>query len=268
MPQKQTAKPPAKFRDAVPVMLVLCAFALTTLAALPRWGECGDRAIIMATEEWPPFRMNDPNSPSGFRGIDIDIAERLSDAIGIPIVVQRHPWARALALMRTGGADMITGVARTQEREAFMHYVPISYYAVHPVFYARKERGDAIQTYADLVDGPSVGYSLHSAYFEPFNSDDRIKKVGLSTEPQLLHALALGRIDVIIGTDPNISFDIARLGYRDALEPTRYQPPKKTELFIALSRKSPAMAHAKKIEQALKRLLANATIEAIFGNYR
>jgi polar amino acid transport system substrate-binding protein len=169
--------------------------------------------------------------------------------------------------MRSGQADMITGIAYTPERETFMHYVPISYYAVRPVFYTQKGKGHLIQSYKDLY-GPSVGYSLNSAYFEPFNSDSKINKVGISTEGQLMQVLALGRIDIIIGTDPNISYDVVRLGYRDILEPTAYQPPNKTELFIALSRKSPAMAISQDIEQAVRRLIKNGTVDKIIKAYR
>lgn len=242
-------------------------FALFFLFILPGWGFGENTRIIMVTEHWPPFRMNDENSPSGFRGIDIDIIQKLSEAIGKPIDIQRHPWARSLEQMRSGRADMITGIAHTPERETFMHYVPVSYYAVRPVFYTQKGKGHLIQSYQDLY-GPSVGYSLNSAYFEPFNSDSKIKKMGLSTEVQLLQVLALERIAVTIGTDPNISYEVARLGYRDVLEPTAYQPPNKTELFIALSRKSPVMALAQEIEQALRRLMANGAIDEIIKAYR
>jgi polar amino acid transport system substrate-binding protein len=221
----------------------------------------------MVTEQWPPFRINDEKSPSGFRGIDIDITNKLSEALGITIEIQHHPWARALELMRSGQADMITGIAYTPERETFMHYVPISYYSVRPVFYTQKGKGHLTQSYNDLY-GPSVGYSLNSAYFEPFNSDTKINKVGLSKEEQLLQVLALGRIDIIIGTDPNISYDVARLGYRDVLEPTTYQPPNKTELFIALSRKSRAIDIAVDIEKVLRLLKANGYIDKIIKTYR
>jgi len=83
-----------------------------------------------------------------------------------------------------------------------------------------------------------------------------------------MKVLALERIDITIGTDPNISYDVARLGYRDILEPTSYQPPNKTELFIALSRKSGAMDFAQEIEQALRRLMTNGTIDKIINSYR
>jgi len=245
----------------------LPGFILILLLLLPGIGSGQNRRLIMVTEQWPPFRMNDSNSPSGFRGIDIDITNKLSESLGISIDIQRHPWARALELMRSGQADMVTGIAYTPERETFMHYVPVSYYAVRPVFYTQKGKGHLIQSYKDLY-GPSVGYSLNSAYFEPFNSDSKINKVGLSTEEQLMKVLALGRIDITIGTDPNISYDVARLGYRDILEPTSYQPPNKTELFIALSRKSGAIDFAQEIEQALRRLMTNGTIDKIINSYR
>jgi len=242
-------------------------FVLFFLLILPARGDSQNTRMIMVTEHWPPFRIEDQNSPSGFRGIDIDITHKLSEAIGITFEIQGHPWARALEQMRNGQADMITGIAYTLEREAFLYYVPVSYYAVRPVFYTQKGKGHLIQSYGDL-HGPSVGYSLHSAYFEPFDSDAQIHKLGLSTEVQLLHVLALGRIAVTIGTDPNISYEIARLGYKGVLEPTQYQPPNKTELFIALSRKSPAMAISQKIEQALRRLMRDGTIEEIIHAYR
>jgi polar amino acid transport system substrate-binding protein len=138
---------------------------------------------------------------------------------------------------------------------------------VRPVLYTRKGKGGMIQSYSDLY-GPSVGYSINSVYFELFDSDMQIKKTGLSTEAQLLQVLALGRIDIIIGTDPNISYEVARLGYRGILEPTAYQPTQKTELFIAISRKSPAISKVKEIEQTLLRLMKDGTIDKITSSYR
>lgn len=237
------------------------------LLFLPGVGFGQNARLVMVTEQWPPFRLNDEKAPSGFRGIDIDIVNKLAAELGITIEIQRHPWARALEMMRNGQADMITGAARTAEREVFMHYVPISYYAVRPVFFTQKGKGQLIRSYQDL-NGKSIGYSLNSAYFEPFNSDTKLNKVGLSTEPQLLQVLALKRLDLVIGTEPNISYDRARLGYVDVLEPTAYQPPDKTELFIALSRKSRAMEFAPEVERALHKFMTDGTIEAILQDYR
>ena len=246
------------------LILGSCLFSLLTVSGFT---QSPVNKLIMVTEEWPPYRMNDPISPSGFSGIDIDLTLALEKELGIPIEIQRHPWARALAMMDAGQADLITGIARTPEREAYMAYIFPSYSAVRPVFYAPKGRGSEIQTYNDLY-GKTIGMSTHSAYFEPFNSDIRLNKVNLSTEIQILNMLALQRIELAIGTDPNMSYDVARLNHGDKVEPTAYQPETNTPLYIALSRNSLAMSMYSQIERALQTLLENQTIEEILSKYR
>lgn len=237
------------------------------LLVFPTHGHSENTHIIMVTEDWPPFRISDDASPSGFRGIDIDIADKIAEAIGCTIEIRHHPWARALEQMKSGQADLITGVAYTEERAAFLHYIPVAYSEVRPVFITSKSKASTISTYADL-HGPSIGYSLNSVYFEPFDSDPRINRVSFSTEAQLLKVMALERIDVIVGTDPNISYEIKRLNYGAQLTPTAYQPDEKTQLYFALSRKSPAMELAEKIESVLQQLVNTGAIDAIQNAYR
>lgn len=255
------------FKSQLQTGSLLLKLVLFILLSSPSLTFAKDTRIIIATEYWPPFRISDDTNHSRFRGIDIDIINELSKALGVGIEIQHHPWARALEQIRNGQADMITGIAYTKERDRYMYYVPISYCSVHPVFYTRKGKEKLIRTYKDLY-GQSVGYSINSVYFEPFDDDSHIDKIGVSTESQLLKVLALGRIDFIIGTDPNISFEIARLGYRDRLVPTEYQPSENTRLFMAISRKSPVMSQSKKIEQILQRLLSEGTIDKIINSYR
>jgi len=141
----------------------------------------GHEPLIAVTEAWPPFRINSEGTKYGFSGIDMDIIEGLEKELNIEIVVQRHPFARALEMIRTGEADLTPGIARTEKRSLFIAYVPTSYDVVTPVFYTQKDRGHLVQTYDDLYRF-KIGYSLHSAYFEPFNSDDKLQKMGISTE--------------------------------------------------------------------------------------
>jgi polar amino acid transport system substrate-binding protein len=228
------------------------------------WGE--EKTYRMATEEWPPFRLIDPGSQSGFRGIDIELVAALERVLGVRILIERHPWARALEMMRAGQVDFLTGVARTAEREQFMHYVDVSYCAVRPRFYTQKGKGKEILSYEHLY-GKTIGYSLNSAYFEPFNSDSKLVKQGLSTETQLLQVLALNRLDIIIGTDPNLSYDVARLKLGEEVELTAYQPDKRTDLYIAISKRSPMLEDAATVEGALRTLLAEGVVERILQDF-
>ncbi len=243
--------------------LILCIGSAATLAAQTSQ----ETTLIMVTEVWPPYRMDDPASPSGFRGIDIDLCLALEKRLGIRIDIQRVPWARALDMMKSGQADIITGIARTSEREAFLHYLPTSYSVVRPMFLAPKGQGSLVRSYDDLY-GKSIGQSTHSAYFPRFNTDNALNKQSLSTETQILQMLALKRIDLAIGTDPNLSWDIARLGLRDSVEPTAWQPEERTELFLAISRKSPAAALLERMDAALRAMIADGSIAAIQAAYR
>ncbi|MBL8968626.1 MAG: amino acid ABC transporter substrate-binding protein [Spirochaetaceae bacterium] len=223
--------------------------------------------LLMVTEEWPPFRFAEAGGPAGLGGLDIDLCRRLEKLLGVTIEIQVHPWPRALEMLKSGQADMMTGVAYTAERAEYLSYVPTPYFSVTPVFYAPKGKGALVRAYEDLV-GQSIGQSKSTAYFEPYNSDSKLTKITLGSEAQILQMLALGRIDLAIGTDPNISYDIARLGYRGSLERTVFQPAVKTDLRIALSKRSPAASLVERMDEAIRSLVAEGGIEAIAAKYR
>jgi len=224
------------------------------------------KKLIAVTEEWPPFRIQSQGSKHGFVGIDIDILERLAVVLNREIEVQRHPFARALEMIRTGDADIIPGVAHTEKRAAFILYVPTSYFEVGPVFYTQKGRGHLVRDYEDLYRF-DVGYSLHSAYFEPFNSDGRIRKIGVSTEEQLVKMVALNRLDITIGTNPNLAWDIKRYGFKDKLEQTHYIPTQKTPIYFGLAKGAGYGELQLKIDSYLKKIIANGELQQIIDAY-
>jgi len=243
---------------------LLCAVALFTLSAIPA---IAHPRIVMVTEAWPPFRIEDESAPQKFSGIDIDIMRLVAAELGIEVEIQRHPWGRSLEMLKNGQVDMITGVAFSKERTEFLAYVSTPYASVQPVFYIRKGSAASVKSYNDLY-GKSIGQSTSSIYFQPYDTDVKLNKVNLSTEEQIIRMLALGRIDLAIGTDPNLAWDIARLGLRDAVEHTSYVPPVKTDLYIAFSKKSSAIELLSAIDAVITKMKAAGTIDAIIAKYR
>jgi polar amino acid transport system substrate-binding protein len=218
-------------------------------------------------EKWPPFRIEDKEIPEGFKGLDIEILNELSKKLNIKIQIKRSPWARSLANLKSGDSDIITGVAYTDERAEYINYAEPSYYSVNPVFYVKKGRGRLIKNYNDLYSY-SIGYSIKSAYFEPFNSDTKLKKIELSSETHLIKMLMLGRVDAIIGTEPNISYDLIKSGNKSKVEPVLYKPDKKTKLFIGVSKKSPLASRMKEIEKVINDMLNEKKIERLMKKYQ
>jgi len=226
-----------------------------------------EEKLIAVTEVWPPFRINSSAEEFGLTGVDVDLLSMLESELGIEVEIQRHPFARALEMIKTGEADLTTGIAYTDDRAEFILYVPTSYYSVGPVFYTQKGKGSLIRNYNDLYSY-NIGYSLHSAYFEPFNSDTKIPKVGVSTEKQLVNMLALKRLDVIIGTNPNLAYDIKQYGLSEKLEETQYRPEQQTAIFIGLSKKKNDMKLLQQINDYLSKIIENGEMGRILDKYK
>lgn len=223
--------------------------------------------LTVVTEVWPPFRIIDSTGEHGFVGVDIDIIEGLEDFLNCKIDVIRCPFARALEHIRNGKADIITGVAFTEKRSEFIDYIYPSYFSVGPVFYTQRGRGHLVKSYDDLKNY-KVGYSLSSAYFEPFDSDPNLNKVGISTEEQLIKMVAKGRLDFIVGTNPNIQYDIKKHALKDEVEQANFVPQKTTPIFFGVSKGHENEMLKTKIEEYLRKIIANGDLIRITKKYQ
>lgn len=158
----------------------------------------GAPTLTVATDVWPPFRIVQPDGRFG--GLDMDILQQLQRRSGIRFEVKRVPRGRALKQMQTGQVDLMIGLAMTAERAAFIDYLQPAYYQCRPAFYGKAAAVSTLRTYADL-QGKKVGYVLNSAYFAPFDADNRLDKHGVPTEDQLLRMVQRGHLPLMIGTD-------------------------------------------------------------------
>ncbi|MFO6422283.1 substrate-binding periplasmic protein [Motilimonas sp. KMU-193] len=220
--------------------------------------------LIVATDEWPPFRISKPGD--GFIGLDIDLLAALSAKTGIQFQVKRYPWARALSHMEIGQVDMMVGLAKTPSREKYIHYLQPSYFDCYPAFYTTKDIHKPINSYQDLYYY-RIGYVRDSAYFEPFDSDKELLKHSVPTEIQLLKMAQKGHIEVFIGTDCQVEYEISRQGLWLSLARAPYKPEHQVSLFIGFSKKSPHLKLAGEIEKALVELLQSEDFEEITRQY-
>lgn len=221
------------------------------------------REIIVATDSWPPFRMIDKKP---FTGIDFDMWEEISKRLNIKIKFEVYPWSRILHNLETGKIDAMSGVAKRKERELYVNYTAPSYYSCSPVFYLRKGEGKLINEYKDLYKYP-IGYVSNSAYFDKFDNDKKLNKFGVNKEIQLLKMLDAKRINVIIGTDCQVDYDLIKLGYKDKFEKAHFKPKSSTELYIVISKKSSFSKELSKINETIKEILEENRMEKIGNKY-
>jgi len=168
--------------------------------------------------------------------------------------------------LQQGKADLMTGLARAAEREAYIRYLPRPYYACAPRFYTARERAPALRSYAQL-SGLNVGQVLGSAYFEPFDSDQSLRKIAVNNESQLLEMLARGRLDAVIGTDCQVDYELRDPRWAARIVKAQFRPAARTELFIGFSRQRPLQAEYSRVEQALEQLHAEGWIAQAARRY-
>ncbi|WP_026339208.1 substrate-binding periplasmic protein [Psychromonas ossibalaenae] len=222
------------------------------------------KSLVVASDQWPPFRMID--AQGNFSGFDIDILEAVAKLTAVEFKVKRYPWTRALKTMSIGGVDMMTGLAYTKERALYINYVDFPYYSCSPAFYMQKHLHSDIKQYRDLYQY-KVGYVLESAYFEPFNSDPKIVRHGVVTETQLLKMAARGRLDVFIGTDCQVDYEITKRGLWSKLKKASFSPAGKVDLFLGVSRRNSSKELLNMLQVALIELQESGQLKQIAARY-
>lgn len=221
--------------------------------------------LRVVTDYWPPFRMQ--GDDGRVEGLDIDLLSELERRTGLRFEVRLQPWARGLEDMRRGQADLMTGLARTAEREQYIDYLLPAYHACAPRLYGSPQRAASIRDYVQLA-GQRIGYVLQSAYFEPFDSDPALTKIGVKNEEQLLQMQLRGRVELLIGTDCQVDFQLRDPRLARQLVKLTYQPPQQTLLFIGMARASPRLTERERLAKALQGLLHDGWMERAVRRYR
>lgn len=134
-----------------------------------------DRALIVVGEEFPPFEFIENGEVVG---IDIDIASRIFDKIGIPVVFHILPWKRAWYMIKTGQADAVLSTSRKDSREPYLWYPDQAMWASEFVFFTHRDRilptfkGYSTILEKNLKVGVTQGNSYYSGFWQAFPYQD------------------------------------------------------------------------------------------------
>lgn len=213
--------------------------------------------IRVAVNHAPPYRIINGASTGG---IYVDIAKDLAAGLGFQIEFVDVPFARALAMMESGEADMMLGPNRTAEREAFMRFLteaPLP--KEDKVFYYLKSEG-IVMEYSDLFK-LTVSVVRGSNYFEPFNGDTKIRKDENPDHLQCLRKVGGGRTDTTIVPERLGDYLLAQNGIALHKSPYRIEGE---PAYFTVSKKSWLHPQAGRVAAALQKL----SLAPYFDRYR
>jgi len=246
-------------------MMFLLAVCFVFLAPLARAEETSRHTLRFPVTDWQPFTIG---KEAPFGGIDVDIAREVAKRLNFNLDLRACPFRRCLRLAEMGAIDMMSGIAFNEKRGKYLNYLRERPYGkVAVAFYVRTGQAELISTYEDL-HGYTVGMVRGSHYFDPFNTDETVRKYQAATEAALLPMLAGERLSVIVGTNPNLDYQILKAGYKGQFEAAHYDPQQEVPIYFALSRKSPLQGYKHKIAAVFDDMRADGTFEVIYSKYK
>ena len=183
-------------------------------------------------------------------GRDAELALRLADKLTLTPEIVGCPFARCLRMMKAGQLDIMFGLLKYPEREAYMHFLNPPYFAstTRYLIYGHQSSLD-IETLKEL-DGRLVGY-LRGARLPDFFA--QIETYEFTHTEELLQALDKKRVDYVLGLERSLD---------SAIKEKHFTHIAKTHLFIdyevqgfaAVSRHSPFIEETSVLESALSAL--------------
>ena len=155
----------------------------------------GDKIFNAIASPFPPF--TGPNLKD--KGVAWEICKAALEAQGYIVNLEFAPWARAMEDSKKGKYDGLLPAYRTEERMRWFLY-PMPLLTINTGFIKHKLKkeitynGD-LRTLIGYNIGVGKGYSTE----DEFDKADYLNKVFVSTTPQILKMLWLGRLDLAVG---------------------------------------------------------------------
>ncbi len=243
-----------------------CFFLVLAVCSLTAWAQ-GDNGnvrdspltVVVGVDHLPPYRIVDSEGQSG---LYLDLFNEIAHRLGWQVVYEEIPFRRTLLLMREGEVDVMLGPVKREDREDFMTYVAPAFPPERRLFFYLDEE-DRIGQYRHLY-GKSVGVLEGATYFERFDQDKKLNRQPAPHYENLMRMLEKGRVDVVVAPEFAGLATVRNLGMQPEISP--FSVPGKRS-WIAVSNKSPVLAHADEIAQTVEQIEREGLMETLVLKY-
>ena len=114
--------------------LLACVISLIVAAEA-----CKAAELLAVSTEFPKVFERAPDGT--YKGLGVDVARTIAQRTGDTVRFELYPWARALAMVEAGHADILIGPYKTADRERSLAFSSQPFFRDSVVFYARATDG-------------------------------------------------------------------------------------------------------------------------------
>jgi len=207
-----------------------------------------------------------------WQGLDIELIAALLDEVNCTFEIIELPWARAIAMLKTGELDMMLNMSKTAEREAQFQFIgPVNEELI--VLATLRDKPVVMNSFKDILKlekpialqrGAYYGQEIADLLAQEKYKDKFIQVIGNKTKIELLK---MGRISGFFEAKQNILFsvksdeDFKNVWYHPFVIHHNY-------VYYAFSKTSVSGELLEKLRLAHKRLIAKKTLSKIHQIYQ
>ena len=170
-------------------------------------------------------------------------------------------------MMKDGDLDLICGLLKRLDREAYIHYIQPPYKKrSDTIFFVPKGHGDLIKTYEDLYD-LKIGTIRGAKFFIRFDEDDSLRKDPVAQDTLNFKKLLLGRVDTVIINEASGIDLIHKMNISDKIEMAPYRFNREKFVYIGISKNSWLMDKIDTIEPVIRKMILSGKIRQIIEDY-
>lgn len=200
------------------------------------------------------------------KGILVDIISEAADRIGVPLLHEGYPWARAQAMVEAGQADAFITVP-TEKRKAYTEVStePVIRFNLYIATQKNNPHLEQLKKVTD-IDGLKP-FRLVDYYGNGF-AETRLKDHNIEWVPQISAVysfLASGKADALVISDRGF-YDLKRFGYQDQLI-ILPQPLNSVSFNLCIGKNSAYKGILPKIDRVLKQMQEEGRQKSISEKY-
>lgn len=228
---------------------------------------------VMRWSDDAPYSFIDPTQPSLVQGISVDIARAILSSLNCELKLVKMPWARALASLRTGDIDLLSGAFKTPNRQAYAHFSSVAEYSENVLFLRNNEEQKWNLT--ALADIPArqfkLGAQINVSYSSEFDllrqQEHFLEQLYLNSSRQSLwKMLSLKRIDGVIADKKTGLIELKNLGLNKIIIPSSLIISNAPS-FYAFSQKTTTEHFVKQFDEAFLNLRHHGDVSKIENSY-
>lgn len=227
--------------------------------------------LISTWEPWEPYQFKDKNGK--ITGLDNDLIKAIAKHADCEISLQKRPWKRTLAELKSGDSDMAPGASFSEERTQFAHFSE-PYRSETMSLMVRRDEVEKLNfssveemMQSDIALGTVRGYF----YGERFKiaseaADKKARLQEANSDEKNIKKLLKGRIDGLL-VDPFVGMQIAKELNKHqelTLHPVEVSD---SDIYFMFSKKSVSKQTIDRINKALAEIKKSGEYDQIVNSY-